>query len=309
MRRAAILVWAIATGCRPDASTAAPGPAATAQPAEIAAPLRFAWPAGIDARVTERVVKKGRHATMRYRIAVEEDDDALLVYYRDFAFAEIEGFDLGDPAVRAEIRGLEEQLGGAIPPYRVAHDGTWIGATGIETLGQRFESVFSAKDREMFGSLLANPKVRALVDAKMREVWQAWAQGWIGLELQPGARYEGTAAVDVAGVRVEQPFVVERLVADDGVRLRATQTMAGEQAIAAVGAVIDEFIAARGQATKPLPLAATDVRRVYVREATLDPKTLLPRRASTHVTIAVTHEGQTTEQIESHEWVFDWRAR
>jgi len=27
------------------------------------------------------------------------------------------------------------------------------------------------------------------------------------------------------------------------------------------------------------------------------------------VTIAVTHEGQTTEQIESHEWVFDWRAR
>jgi hypothetical protein len=169
--------------------------------------------------------------------------------------------------------------------------------------------VFTAKSREALASMLANPKLRALVDAKMREVWQAWAEGWIGLSLAVGQEQHGLVAVEVAGARVELPFTVERLAADDGIRLRATQTMEGEPALRLMGAIVEELAASMADAPgKSPPFAGTQVRRVHVRDATLDPKTLLPRRASTRLTTSVTFEGKTKEQLETHEWVFEWAA-
>lgn len=311
MLRTSILALALAAGCRSDAASTN-APAIAAAPAKTdgqAVRLRFAWPVGSEAQVTERVLKKGRHATTRYRLTVEAEGDALLVYYRDFAFVEIEGVDLDDPETRAEITALERSLAGAIPPYRVARDGTWIGSIDVAALADRFTDIYSEKDREMLRSLLGNPKVRPLVDAKLREVWQAWAEGWIGLVLAPGARLEGVTTIDVLGTPVESPFTVARLSDEGGIRLQATQTLAGEQARAALGVVLEEVVAAMQKAPgKPIPVAQIDVRRVHLREATLDEATLLPRRASTRVTISVTHEGKTTEQIETHEWVFDWKA-
>lgn len=271
----------------------------------------FAWPERSEALVTERVLKKGRHAVMRYRVVTEPDGDALLVYYRDFVFLEIEGIDLDDPEARKGVEILQAQVADAIPPYRVARDGKWLGATGLEHFADRLTEIFPPDRVATLRTMLANPKVRALVDGKLREVWQAWAEGWLGLELVPGDRYEGTTTIEVEGEHVPLSFLVERFAQaqDDGIRMRATQRLEGDAAIVVVGAVVSELVESMpNKPDKSLPLDTMEVRRVHLREATLDPKTLLPRRAYTKLTIAVTHEGKTTERIEEHEWTFTWTA-
>lgn len=309
MRCGALVLLAGALACRPESSSATPETKPTTVATDPSAPLRFAWPAGSSAVVTERILKDGKHAVTRYRIVTEVDGDALLVWYRDFAFVELQGVDLRDPEAAAKVHEVERQLAGAIPPYRVARDGTWLGASDLDGLAEHFAKLLSPRQVETLRALLANPKLRAVIDAKLREVWQAWAEGWVGLELAPGERYAGNVAMDVAGTRIEVPFVVERFATtdDDGIRLRATQTLEGEQAIQAVGGMIEEFVEAMPtKPAKPMSLEGLAVRRVHLREATLDPTTLLPRRAYTRVTIAVTREGKTTEKIEEHEWTFAW---
>jgi hypothetical protein len=312
MRRTLPLVVAGVLACRP---AAAPEPAPPSVTGDVVAdsPLRFAWPEGAHATVTERVLKKGRHATTRYRIVTQRDGEALLVYYRDFAFVDFEGLDLADPAVREQLDALERQVAGAIPPYRVAADGTWLGCGEFDAMLDGLTGILPAEDLASFRAMMANPKIRAVVDAKLRDVWQAWVEGWLGLSLGPGERHQGSSRIEIAGTVVELPYTIERLEGDGvEIRLRATSELAGDPAKAMLGALFDEIAttlqtgdgAARPDASAGM--RALEVRRVHLREATLDPATLLPTRAFTRVTITVGDGTKTTESIESHEWTFDW---
>lgn len=297
--------------CRP---AAAPEPApSVGGDVGDASPLRFAWPEGAHATVTERVLKKGRHATTRYRIVTQREGEALLVYYRDFAFVDFEGLDLADPSVREQLDALERQVAGAIPPYRIAADGTWLGCGEFDAMLDGLDGVLPAEDLAAFRTMMSNPKIRAVVDAKLRDVWQAWVEGWIGLSLRPGERHEGRSRIEIAGTVVELPYTIERLAGDGAaMRLRATSELAGDPAKAMLGALFDEVAAAlpigdgAAKSEASAGMRALDVRRVHLREATLDPATLLPTRASTRVTITVGDGAKTTESIESHEWTFDW---
>jgi hypothetical protein len=311
MRRRVSLLLAAALACRPTAQSVpeTATPAAAVDPS----PLRFAWPLDAHATVTERVFKKGRHATMRYGIVTRREGSTILVYYRDFAFVEFEGVDLGDPAVREQLAALERQVAGAIPPYRIAADGTWLGCGELETLLDGLAGVLPAADIATFRALLSNPKIRAVVDAKLRDVWQAWVEGWLGLALRPGDRREGSSRIEIAGTSVVLPYTVERLAGDPAtLHLRSTSELTGDAAKAMLGAALDEFTAAMRDRLGNTGLdtaAATRelaVRRLHVREATLDPATLRPTRALSRVTITVGDDKATTESIESHEWTFVW---
>jgi hypothetical protein len=298
--------------CRP---AAAPEPAPPSVTGDVVAdsPLRFAWPEGAHATVTERVLKKGRHATMRYRIVTQREGGTLLVYYRDFAFVDFEGLDLADPDVRAQLTALERQVAGAIPPYRIAADGTWLGCGELDTMLDGLDGVLPAEDLAAFRTMMSNPKIRAVVDAKLRDVWQAWVEGWLGLALRPGERHQGSTRIEIAGTVVVLPYTIERLEGDGAaLRLRATSELAGDPAKAMIGALLDEVAAAlpngddASRAAASAGVRALAVRRVHLREATLDPATLLPTRAFNRVTITVGDGAKTTESIESHEWTFDW---
>lgn len=307
MRRPLPLLLAAALGCRP---AAAPEPVAPTATVVEASPLRFAWPEGAHATVTERVLKKGRHATMRYRIVTQREGGTLLVYYRDFAFVEFEGLDLADAAVREQLDALERQVAGAIPPYRIAADGTWLGCGELDTMLDGLVGILPDEDLAAFRTMMGNPKIRAVVDAKLRDVWQAWVEGWLGLSLRPGERRSGSSRVAIAETAFDLPYTVERLAGDDAaLQLRATSELAGDPARAMIGALLDEVIAplrtdgATGPDAVPPTLA---VHRVHLREVTLDPATLLPARAFNRVTITVGDGTRTAESIESHEWTFDW---
>ena len=302
-----VLFFASLLACRRDAPRPPEAPATIAP-----TPLRFAWPVGARATVTERVLKKGRRATTRYDIVTQREGSTILVYYRDFAFLELEGFDLDDPTVREQIAALESQVAGAIPPYRIAADGTWLGCGELDTMLDGLVAVLPAAHVATFREMMANPKIRAVVEAKIRDVWQAWVEGWLGLELAPGERIEGSSAIEIAGVPALLPYVIERLPGNAAtIELRATSEISGATAQAMVGVLLEEIIAAfpdrlgaKGRETAAVA-AELAVRRVHLREVTLDRATMLPRRALSRVTIVVQGE-QTVESIESHEWIFAW---
>jgi hypothetical protein len=311
MRRAQLLLIGI-LACRPTAPRPPETPPLAASVAP--SPLRFAWPADARATVTERVLKKGRHATMRYSIVTQREGPTTLVYYRDFAFVELEGFDLADREVREMIAKLERQVAGAIPPYRIAADGTWLGCGEIGTMLDGLEGILPAADIATFREMMANPSIRAVVDAKLRDVWQAWVEGWLGLELRPGQFREGSSKLEIAGTVVDLPYMIERLPGDDAtIEVRATSELSGDAAIAMVGALIAEVVETLpGRADMPRTveeMRKLTVLRAHLREATIDRATMLPIRAFNRVSIMVSDGQAVTESIESHEWLFEWNDR
>lgn len=307
------LVALFGPGCRPpEPALPSSDPVAVAQPQEARAPApRFGWKAGARANVVERILKRGRWATTRYTLHVEADGDALLVYYRDFEITAIEGLDLSDPEVRRQLIPVVEQLAGAIPPYRIAADGTWLGLDDPERIVDAVATVLPAKDVEAMRRLFANPEMRTMLDERLRDTWRAWSETWVGLTLQEGERVDVQWELEVMGAPVAMAGTVERLRTDDGSwHFRATSSLEGDAARAVmasvVGAAAESLGKPPGEALDRF-LARANVERSTLVEAVLDPATSMPRRAASTMEATIEAEGDTHTLAEQHEWTFEWR--
>jgi hypothetical protein len=310
--------FACALGCKPSAESSQPEAATPSSPATSAeaSGLRFAWPEGASALVTERILKKGKRATTRYRIVTERRDGEILVYYRDFAFVELEGVDLSDPKAREALARLESQVAGAMPPYRIALDGTWRGCGDLDVLGQALEGVYPPDKLAMLRTLLANPKMREAVESQLENVWDAWAETWIGWELPPGTHNDGVFETNVDGRTVKVPFIAEHLGEEGGlVRLRVTTTFQGsfEDLVGDLLQAVIESLPPDKRKLDPEALAAhmRDLKMLTtsIQEATLDPKTLLPKRAMSRTDVVFSGGSKGDERrVEEHEWTFEWNG-
>lgn len=309
-----------AGGCAPRSAVNAPSqdaPPAASAPSAASAPraeeaLRFAWPAGATAEVTERILKKGRRSTTHYRIVTERDGDEWLIFYRDFEFREVEGVDLQDPRVVAAFEKLATRAVGGLPPYRVSSDGRWLGID-MDAFVALMKDVFPEEKAAAFQKVVAVPGMEAMLDEKIGEVWRAWVELWIGVQLEPGESLDAVPEVSVLGRPVSFPVTVEHLGAVDGrVHLRATSALEGPEAAAAVGAMLSQFAeSVDGDA----PFSASDlntyvekmqVRRIWTAEVVTDPITLLPTEAMLELRASVVIDGEERERVEAHEWTFEW---
>ena len=315
-RALAMLVLATGIGCqsmgKPNATTVSVDTKRPSGAVESAA-LTFAWPVGASASVTEQVLKKGRRATTQYRLEIEAGEGEMLVFYRDFDFVALEGVDLREPSVRAELERLKRQVMASLPPYRVSYDGRWLGLADMETLLKTTATVLR-KDEDDFVGMLDSPEMRAILDEKLRDVWRAWAEAWIGSELGPGERLEVETELSLGGRSIAIPTVFEHLgVVDGKVHLSATTILSGPRATEAMREVLVQFArgaadgsAALSQRQLDEALADMEVQRVAVAEALLDPETLLPAFASTVEHTTIVENGESHEQVEEHHWTFDW---
>jgi hypothetical protein len=274
-------------------------------------PLEFAWPIGASAVVTEDVLKKGRRATMRYRIVTERRDDEILVYYRDFEFLKIEAVEMSDPAVRAIAERLGEEIMATMPPYRIGLDGQWIGIADLDELFTTAAKFMPKMDSKRLAEFLDTPGMREAIDGKLSEVWVAWVEAWIGLALRPGERIEGVSESTVMGQTIAMPTVFEHLgAAADQVWLRVTSTHEGEDAAAALRELSQELVAnvadASSSDTVADMLKDLEVRRVVVMEAKIDARTMLPSVVSSNERSTVEAPGFSRERVEEHLWTFAW---
>lgn len=301
----------VAGACAPRSTANAPAQGApSAPPAKQA--LRFDWPDGATAEVTERILKKGRHSTTHYRIATERDGDDWLIFYRDFEFREVEGLDLQDPSVVAALEKLATQAVGRLPPYRVSSDGRWLGVD-MDAFLAAMKGVLPDESVATLHKAMAVPGMEAMFDEKLGDVWRTWVELWIGMQLEPGESFDGAFEVGVLGRPLSIPVTVEHLGAVDGrVQLRASSVLEGPAAAAAVGTMVLQFSESVDGDT-PLPVSdwktrsdQMQVRRVSTAETVTDPITLLPTQARFEIRVTVTADGEKRERVEAHEWIFDW---
>ena len=301
----------LAAACAPRSSVDAPAERApSAPPAKQA--LRFNWPDGATAEVTERILKKGRHSTTHYRIATERDGDDWLIFYRNFEFREVEGLDLQDPRVVAALDQVATQAVGRLPPYRVSSDGRWLGVD-MDAFLAAMKGVLPDEMVATLHKSMAVPGMEAMLDEKLGEFWRTWVELWIGMQLEPGESLDGAFEVSVLGRPLSIPATVEHLGAADGrVRMRASSVLEGPAAAAAVGTMALQFSESVDGDT-PLPVSDWEtrsdqmqVRRLSTAETVTDPVTLLPTQAMLELRVTVIVDGEKHERVEAHEWIFDW---
>ncbi len=310
----------VTSACAPRSTVGAPRSTVSA-PAQRATsvapakqPLRFAWPDGATAEVTERILKKGRRSTTHYRIVTERDGDDWLIFYRDFEFREVEGLDLRDPRVVAALDKVAAQTVGRLPPYRVSSDGGWLGID-MDAFLAAMKGVLPDETVANLHKAMAVPGMAAMLDEKLSDVWGTWVELWIDMELEPGERLDGAFEVTVLDRPISVPVTVEHLGTVDGrVRIRASSVLEGPAAAAAVGTMVSQFSESVDGDT-PLPVSdwnslsdQMEIRRVWTAETVTDPMTLLPAEARFELRVTVTADGEKRERVEAHEWVFDWSS-
>ena len=302
-----------------DPATTADDALAEAPVAE-ATPLRFAWPVGVDAVVTEESVKKGRSATMRYRVrlATTDDPDVLRVQIRDLEFLALDDLDLTDPAI-AEALAPALGLAQAIPDFRVGRDGEFLGATDedldevldrLQAFYDRIEPGEAAQNRRILTAMRSGP-MREALRLTGRSFWDCWAGTWAGLQTaDPGVReadldFPAGERTVTARERIEHHGTVDAPAGH--VRLSRSVTIGGDQAVTALAGAAREMLAGTDLAAPDVG-AVAEASLAMSAGAVIEPDSCRPATAwyEKRIRIQLADERSRTS-VERHEYTFRGR--
>lgn len=318
------LLCAIAASCattsargEPTVAAAAPvaGGAIEAKP-ELSA-LRFAWPAGASALVTEESLKEGRTAKLSYRIDVDaRDGGGITVQIKELQFLEFASFDLQDPQTAAVVEALERRAMAAMPAFLVSADGEFEDITDYERLIEMVLQQNPEEERAEMGRTLRHPRMQAFVREGISKIWFTWAGVWAGQGLAQRHVVEVDTTVEAGSASYTLPARYEHKGEAEGhpghVKLAFTTTLKGE----AANAVLRETMGGVMQAAVPENEEASQEMQEALREmtfskvtninATVDPATLLPLRCQSEETTTVVVDGERQDIVERHSYRFTW---
>lgn len=279
--------------------------------------LRFGW-APNRFEVTEKVIKEGRNAEMKYTLEVTAVDGGLAIAYRDLRFTAFEDYDLENPLVRAQFAEAERATAMMQPGFRVGADGVFAGLLDAESIVRGFEALPGDNDAAAFRKLIENPQWRSLLEAAVAKPWQAWVEVWVGFDAAPGQVVEGDVEFDFVGTpllqHVRQEYQGRDPVRPGHVRLRYEQHVDDPRIMGMVGEMSSSLVddpekldEIRKAAKETEDDVIFDQRRVI--EISLDSRTLVPAwvKDVTTVTVRGREPGvvEDVKQFESHEWTFE----
>ncbi len=91
----------------------------------------------MNAVVKAKMQKKGNESTASYEVRIAPgNDDEMTLEFRDFQFLSINGKDVSDPKVAAQL-GPVASLASSLPTMRLSSSGEYLGTSGLETLMDR----------------------------------------------------------------------------------------------------------------------------------------------------------------------------
>ncbi|MEZ6037787.1 MAG: hypothetical protein R3F29_09930 [Planctomycetota bacterium] len=295
----------------------------TGQETAAAAPsMTFGWPTSGSVTVVESSLKKGVESKMRYRLELSaEQDGGLRVTYHDFEFLEHDGKDATTPRMKkalAQVVSMAE----TIPDLVISPDGRFVRADGLEEMLERLIADTTERKGEAAGErmrrALARPEARAMMAESTGIYWQTWVGAWRDWSLSSAGEQTADVMMPLFGNDVPAQQTASHLGAVEqpagNVRLRLRTTVSGPDASKALGASLRLVLASVGAATLPADavqeLSLTDEKSVVT-----DPETMRPSSARSERLIRVvgvdpdTGERETHEQLERHEYEFDWGAK
>jgi hypothetical protein len=155
--------------------------------------LSFGWPSPVRVAVTEKAIKGGVAATLRYELAVRSvAGGRLAVRLTDLQFLELGGQDLRSPAARKQLEPALK-ASAAMPTMLIAPDGTFADVKDLDEALRVMAAGSkprSAADKRALTAMLQSPQMRALLKNNAAELWNIWVGLWAGADLEPGKTRE-----------------------------------------------------------------------------------------------------------------------
>lgn len=285
------------------------------EPAPDVTTLRFGWPAEGSVRVREDILKKGRSVETTYvlRWAPIADGSGTVLEYSDYEIVSFGGVPRSDPRL-AKVLPQFEALASAMPKFTLDEEGNLTGFIGFEEMIDSVLGLLEERDPELgpkIAELLRQPQMRATMEEKAAETWNAWVGNWIDLEVERGTEEVWEVDVEEYGgfVRefeyrfgeraeyrgLECVEIAMESVADEALLLRTTLEMLGLIAESVDVELPDELPFAR--------MARTDLIEGIFAVDGLRP---LEVERSMTVQIWKTANSESEESLESHHYVFEW---
>jgi hypothetical protein len=222
---------------------------------------------------------------MRYRVVVAAGDDKapLLVNITDIAVDHVNG-QAPSPVVKDQLAGVF----GAVPTFEIDERGVYLGVRDVDQLIDALVKAGALTD-DGAAQILAN---EALTEQMLlAAAYSSW-QSWVGLWAFVGSTAGGQIDEDGVTTRIEQVGPTSR---NGAVTMRATTTLSGDAFQERMADLAGNAERTAGSVTKTV-------------EATFDPATLRPDRATYEQEISVQANGSTETRVERREMTFDWHA-
>jgi hypothetical protein len=130
--------------------------------------------------------------------------------------------------------------------------------------------------------------------------WESWVGVWVvfGSVDQPKRSTEVQLALTDGTVAQNFEISSPPRAKADRASLKMTSTLAGEAFLRSIGMTMDNG---------PLDFTLLDSSRTVTISATTDPRTLQPGKVTFEDNVRLTSEGTAKSQVETREWVFDWK--
>ena len=177
-------------------------------PAAAADAFTFKWPVPGKVSVTERVVKGGMPATLRYDItlATSPDRKRIAVRLTGMHFLEIAGRDARDPALRKQLEPVL-RAAAAIPTILVNGDGTFADITDFERTIAEMTRTLPAEQRAIARKTMKDPQMLATMKERSADFWNVWVGLWAGGGIEPGKSVELNQEMALpGGATLERPM-------------------------------------------------------------------------------------------------------
>jgi hypothetical protein len=304
---------ALATDLLPDAET----PAAQA-PASAPA-LRFAWPTPSRVTVTQRSLKKGKRAVLRYDAVLSARMGGGYELKLDkIQFLELEGRDVSKGPLPPEVK-TALAMASALPTVVISAEGEFVDVMGLDEVVEHIlkQTPNEKGRRDKIRAVFAQPAVAQAMKQKAGDFWQAWVGAWVGMDVAAGQERVAMVPLQMPLGSVDGTVTLRHrgpVTEHKGaVRLEMETVLEGEPFRKEMVNMLSQMVQAAGaqEGTEPPDFEAMlqSARRVSTVEVVTDPATLRPYSARMVQVTQVQVEDQQNEQREEQEYRFTWPAQ
>ncbi|MFN6193731.1 MAG: hypothetical protein ACK5BN_07915 [Planctomycetota bacterium] len=179
-----------------DPTPPPPLPTPTTAVPVAAADFLFRWPLPCTVVVEKAGDKRGKKATLSYRLEVAADGaEAVRVRHRDFTFLTVNGVDATTPAMQRQL-ATAQVLAHAVPDLLVSPQGDYLRIDGIDgvlenvaTLAGESRGASRAQIELTIAALRTPAAQERMLQAGSGE-WLSWVGAWLEFAVPAGEQRE-----------------------------------------------------------------------------------------------------------------------
>jgi hypothetical protein len=308
----AVLLFAAPPAFASNPTEVAPKAAAPSKAPE----LRFAWPVPSRVTVTERILKGGKRAVVRYDAVLSaRQGGGYQLRTEGFQFLELDGRDLTKGAPPSELQAAAA-VAGVIPTLLLSAEGDVVDVVGMEEAIENLVALVPQERglRDQMRKVWSQPAVAQTLKTKGASFWRVWVETWVGIEMAANEERSGVIREQLLSWSVDSAVTIRHRGPDarqkGAVRLELETVLEGEPFRKAMAGVLSQTMPAVPE-TRGMDFDAMvkSARRVTLLEVVTDAATLRPYSARISQVVKLQLEDKQRDEHEEHEYSFAWPAQ